>query len=61
MKIYFIGTVEFSKYALEKLIEIKAQIVGVATKADLPFNADLIIFHEKFFNRFPVNGLVLFA
>lgn len=40
MKIFFIGTVEFSKYALAKLIEIKAQIVGVATKAASPFNAD---------------------
>ena len=40
MKIFFIGTVEFSKYTLAKLIEMKAQIVGVATKADSPFNAD---------------------
>ena len=40
MKIFFIGTVEFSKYALAKLIEIKAQIAGVATKAVSPFNAD---------------------
>lgn len=40
MKIFFIGTVEFSKCALTKLIEMKAQIVGVATKADSPFNAD---------------------
>ena len=40
MKVFFIGTVEFSKCALAKLIEMKAQIVGVATKADSPFNAD---------------------
>ena len=40
MKIFFIGTVEFSKCVLTKLIEIKAQIVGVATKSDSPFNAD---------------------
>jgi methionyl-tRNA formyltransferase len=40
MKIFFIGTVEFSKYALTKLIKIKTQIVGVATKTDSPFNAD---------------------
>ncbi len=40
MKIFFIGTVEFSKYALAKLIEMKAEVAGVATKADAPFNAD---------------------
>jgi len=40
MKIVFIGTVEFSKYTLAKLIEMKAQIVGVATKDDSRFNAD---------------------
>lgn len=40
MNIFFIGTVEFSKCVLAKLIEMKAQIVGVATKADSPFNAD---------------------
>ena len=40
MKIFFIGTVEFSKCALAKLIEMEAQIVGVATKAHSPFNAD---------------------
>lgn len=40
MKIFFIGTVEFSKCALAKLIEMGAQIAGVATKADSPFNAD---------------------
>ena len=40
MNIFFIGTVEFSKCTLAKLIEMKTQIVGVATKADSPFNAD---------------------
>ena len=40
MKIFLIGTVEFSKCALAKLIEMEAQIVGVATKAHSPFNAD---------------------
>ena len=40
MKIFFIGTVEFSKCALAKLIEMEAKIAGVATKADSPFNAD---------------------
>ncbi len=40
MKIFFIGAVEFSKCALAKLIEMRAEIIGVATKADSPFNAD---------------------
>ena len=40
MKIFFIGTVEFSRYALVKLIEMETKIAGVATKADSPFNAD---------------------
>ena len=40
MKIFFIGTVGFSKCALAKLIDMKSQIVGVVTKADSPFNAD---------------------
>lgn len=32
MKIVFIGTVEFSKKCLEKLININANIAGVCTK-----------------------------
>lgn len=40
MKIFFIGTVEFSKNALEKLVELKAQVVGVATKSQSRINAD---------------------
>jgi len=40
MRIFFIGTVEFSKYALAKLIELKTEVVGVATKASSAFNAD---------------------
>lgn len=40
MKIFFIGTVLFSKKALEKLISLKANIVGVATKEKSDFNAD---------------------
>ena len=40
MKIFFIGTVEFSNCALAKLIKMKAKIAGVATKAHSPFNAD---------------------
>lgn len=42
MRIFFIGTVEFSKKALEKLIEIDSNIVGVATKSESSFNADYV-------------------
>ena len=40
MKILFIGTVEFSKKALQKLIELNAQVVGVCTKESSEFNSD---------------------
>lgn len=40
MKILFIGTVEFSLKALEKLIDIDANIVGVCTKKVSNFNSD---------------------
>ena len=40
MKIVFIGTVEFSKIALQKLIEINSHIVGVCTKEKSTFNSD---------------------
>ncbi len=40
MKIFFIGAVEFSKKSLLKLIDLKAEIVGVATKSESQFNAD---------------------
>lgn len=40
MKILFIGTVQFSYKALEKLIELKAEIVGVCTKDKSSFNSD---------------------
>lgn len=40
MKILFVGTVEFSKKALNKLIELNADIVGVATKERSTFNSD---------------------
>jgi len=40
MRILFIGTVEFSFKALEKLIDIKADVVGVCTKKKSPFNSD---------------------
>ena len=41
MRIVFIGTVEFSKRALQKLIELNAQVVGVCTKEGSEFNSDL--------------------
>jgi len=40
MRIVFIGTVEFSLKALEKLIELNANIVGVCTKEQSKFNSD---------------------
>ncbi|GAB2770400.1 methionyl-tRNA formyltransferase [Salinimicrobium soli] len=40
MKIFFIGTVSFSKKSLEKLLSLHAEIVGVATKSKSAFNAD---------------------
>lgn len=40
MRIFFIGTVQFSHAVLELLIKEKANIVGVATKAASDFNAD---------------------
>ncbi len=40
MKIFFIGTVEFSNLALKKLISLNADIVGVATKSQSKFNSD---------------------
>lgn len=40
MKILFIGTVEFSKKALQKLIDLNAQVVGVCTKENSKFNSD---------------------
>ncbi|MGB5920475.1 formyltransferase family protein [Arcobacter sp.] len=40
MRIVFIGTVEFSKKSLEKLIAMKADIVGVCTREKSNFNSD---------------------
>ncbi|PHO11966.1 methionyl-tRNA formyltransferase [Malaciobacter marinus] len=40
MKIVFIGTVEFSRKALQKLINIDAEVVGVCTKEKSTFNSD---------------------
>lgn len=40
MKIVFMGTVEFSKRALQKLLELNAQVIGVCTKEKSEFNSD---------------------
>jgi methionyl-tRNA formyltransferase len=40
MKVIFIGTVEFSKRALEKLIDLNVKVVGVCTKENSNFNSD---------------------
>ena len=40
MKIIFIGSVYFSKVMLEKLINLKSNIVGVITKEHSAFNSD---------------------
>lgn len=40
MRIVFIGTVEFSLKALQKLIELNVNIVGVCTKEKSNFNSD---------------------
>lgn len=40
MRIVFIGTVEFSRRALERLTDLHADIVGVCTLQDSKFNAD---------------------
>ncbi len=40
MRIYFIGTTQYSKALLEKVIGLGLTVVGVATKYDTGFNAD---------------------
>ena len=40
MRIFFVGTVEFSRKALIKLSELNAHVVGVATLAASAFNSD---------------------
>lgn len=40
MKIFFIGSVEFSKRVLQKLVDLNAQVVGVCTKKKNNFNND---------------------
>jgi methionyl-tRNA formyltransferase len=42
MKIVFIGTVEFSEVALKKLLELKANVVGVITKEKSELNSDYV-------------------
>ena len=58
MKIFFIGTVEFSKIALQKLVNLNAEVVGVCTKEKSQFNsdyADLKPLCEK--NKIPLHVL----
>ncbi len=40
MRIIFIGSVEFSRRALEKLVELNAEIVGICTLRESKFNSD---------------------
>lgn len=40
MRIIFIGTVEFSRRALERLLAMNAEVVGVCTLQESKFNAD---------------------
>ncbi|PKV63229.1 methionyl-tRNA formyltransferase [Pontibacter ramchanderi] len=40
MRVVFIGTVEFSREALLKLLELNVNVVGVVTKEKSEFNAD---------------------
>lgn len=40
MKIVFIGTVEFSRLALERLVQMKAEVVGICTLQESEINAD---------------------
>lgn len=42
MRILFIGCVQFSEKALEKLIELNLNLVGVVTKESSSFNADFV-------------------
>lgn len=42
MRIVFIGTVEFSLRALERLLSMNAEIVGVCTSQESKFNADYV-------------------
>jgi methionyl-tRNA formyltransferase len=56
MKIVFIGALEFSKKALQKLIELNADVVGVCTLKKSKFNsdfADLRPLCKK--NKIPIN------
>ena len=40
MRILLIGTVKFSLRALQKLVDLKANIIGVSTKESSSFNSD---------------------
>ena len=47
MKILYIGSVYFSKIILEKLIQLKVELVGVISKKESNFNSD-------FYNIIPI-------
>ncbi len=40
MRVFFVGNVIFSKFALLKLIDLKVEIIAVATKSRSDFNSD---------------------
>lgn len=42
MRILFVGCVKSSEFFLKKLIEIKANVVGVITKDESRFNTDFV-------------------
>lgn len=42
MRVLFIGSVAFSEKTLEKLIDLKVNLVGVVTKKSSSFNADFV-------------------
>ena len=40
MRVFFIGTVEFSKKSLQKLIELDVRVIGLCTKKKSSFHSD---------------------
>ena len=40
MRVLFIGTVEFSLHALQKLVDLDVNLVGVCLKESSSFNSD---------------------
>ena len=53
MRIVFIGSVEFSLRALERLVVLNAEIVGVFTLQESKFNSD----HIDLSSFSPVHGI----